>query len=369
MKILIFSWRDISNPSSGGAEVLTHEISSRWVRKGHTVVIYSSAFRNCKKEETIDGVKIVRGGTSSILSFSIPVHLKAFFWYMKNRKTAKYDVVIDEIHGLPFFTPLFVKERKVALICEVANEIWDTMFPFPFNLLGKTAEILYFSFYKKIPFLTISHSTEKELIKKGVSDNSIFVLPMGVTSPSKIKALKKETDPTVLYVGRISKTKGVEDAILALKLLKDTRIKLWIVGRGEENYIHDLRSLAKKIEVDDRVRFLGFVTEEEKFLLMSRAHLLVVPSMKEGWGLIVTEAGLVGTPSVVYDVPGLNEVVSNNESGIAVKPGPENLALGIEKLLKDSKFYTKLQKGALERARLYTWDDTANRALEVLRLN
>lgn len=366
MKILILSWRDIKNPASGGAEVLTHEIGLRWVRQGHDVTLFSSSFKNSRSNEIIDGVKIVREGRPSVLNLGISVHVRAYFWYLKN-KTEKFDVVIDEIHGLPFFTPLFVKEKKVVLICEVANEIWDAVFPFPFNVIGKTIENFYIHFYKNVPFLTISHSTEKDLIKKGIKKESITVLPMGANIPKNLIKTEKEKIPTILYVGRISKTKGVEDAILALSMCEFPKnLRLWIVGRGEEKYVSKLHELARKLKVNMRIEFLGYIEEREKFDLMARSHVLIVPSIKEGWGLIVTEAGACGTPSVVYDVPGLNEVVVNNESGLVVDRDPKNLSLGIQKIFNNKVLYKKLQDGAKRRAMLFTWNDTARVSLKIL---
>lgn len=368
MKILIFNWRDIRNPASGGAEILTHEICRRWVSLGHQVTLFSSFFPGSLDKEMIDGVTVVRGGTANIMSLGIPVHVRACLWYLKNR-SLNFDIVIDEIHGIPFFTPLYVKEKKVALICEVADEIWDAVFIFPFNIIGKVIERVYFQLYKKIPFLTISRSTAEDLVKMGVEKDDITVLPMGVNGPAKIKRLKKESVPTLLYVGRLSKSKGIEDAITALSILSAQipNLTLWIVGRGEGEHVSFLQKLIIRQKLNNRVKFFGYVSEEKKFELMKRAHLLLVPSVKEGWGLIVTEAGLCQTPSIVYDVGGLREVVENDKNGIVINPDSRSMAIAIKKTFDNPAFYKKLQKGAKEKALKFTWDDTARIAFSVLK--
>ena len=164
MNILIFNWRDIKNPSSGGAEILTHEIAKFLVKKKNNVILFSSRFDGSAKKEIIDGVKIIREGKSVARYFLQSVHFKAFQRY-KREFAGNIDLVIDEVHGLPFFTPLYIKEKKVALVCEVAGDLWIKMFGKLLGTIGKLIEIIYLRFiYRFTPFLTISHSAEKDLI-------------------------------------------------------------------------------------------------------------------------------------------------------------------------------------------------------------
>jgi hypothetical protein len=79
MKILILNWRDIKNPSSGGAEVLTHELASRWVAKGHSVTLFSSKFHQSKREEITDGIRIIRCGNPDARHLFNSVHFLAFW--------------------------------------------------------------------------------------------------------------------------------------------------------------------------------------------------------------------------------------------------------------------------------------------------
>lgn len=365
MKILLLNWKDIKNPSAGGAEILTHELAKGFVKKGHIVYMFSSKFKKSKKFEIIDGVKIYRGGTINIRNFFNSVQFKAYLFY-KTQMEGKIDIVIDEIHGVPFYTPLYIKEPKIALICEVANDIWDKMFSFPWNILGKYNEKFSLYLYKKLPFLTISNSTKNDLILKDIKN--ITVLPMGITR-TKHKIFKKENSPTIIYVGRLNKMKGIEDGILAFSLVlkKYKNAKLWIVGRGEEKYVLYLKNLTKKHNITSSVFFWDFITEEKKFELMSKAHIIAVPSIREGFGLIVPEAGSVGTPAVVYDVPGLKDIVSNNINGIVVqKKSYEALAKGIIKILSDKKLYANLTNGAKKSSEQYRWSNTVKVCISII---
>lgn len=369
MKILILNWRDIINPKSGGAEILTHEMAKRWVESGNEVTQFSSTFENAKDEEIIDGVKIIRRGHPDARYLFFSVQFLAFWYYHKKFK-GKFDVVLDEVHGLPFFTPWYVKGKKVLLICEVAGDLWTEMFGPFFGSLGRMVEKFYLRFaYRNILYLTISDSTKKELISEGIDQKLITVLPMGLTIPNNIKLYKKENIPTLISVGRLSKPKGVEDAIIAVNEIrkKILTIKFWIVGRGDENYSNHLKDLVKKYGLEKQIIFWDFVSDIKKFELISRAHILLSPSLKEGWGLTVPEAAYVGTPSVVYDSPGLRDVLRGSDFKIIVKSNtPKELAKEVVQLLNDKDLYKKLEKKVSFIRKQFDWQRTADVALRVL---
>lgn len=382
MRILILNWRDIKHPLAGGAEKMLYEMAKKWITQGNSVTWFCSNFKvqhgdltqnvkfqspnvksmskskiQMKNEEVLDGIRVVRRGNS------YTVHLHAFFYYWKNLR-GKFDVVIDNFHFIPFFTPLYVKEKKIALICEVAQEVWDYMAPVPF--LGKIGRFfektLMFRPYKNIPFLTISSSTKSDLAKYGISKENINVIPMGLSLPQKLPAVEKEKTPTLIFVGRLAKTKGVEDAIRAIAAINNQQltIRLWIIGRGEPNYFKQLKELIRNLELNSNVEFLGFVSEKEKFEKMARAHIILVPSVREGWGLIVPEAGAVGTPAVVYNSPGLCDVVKDELTGLICQENtPDDLAKNALKLLQNKDLYEKIRENATKVSRAMTWDKTA----------
>lgn len=368
VRILIFNWRDIKNPDGGGAEILTHEMAKRWVEKGHEVIQFSSFSPSCQKEEVVDGVKIFRQGEANIRSLNISVHLAAFWAYYKKFRQ-NVDVVIDEIHGLPFFTPLYVKEKKVALICEVAKDLWPLLFGPFLGKVGRGMERFYLrAIYKNIPFLTISPSTRDDLIVEGISPGNITVLPMGISYPKNLPRFTKEKTPTLVFVGRIVRNKGIEEAIASVKgvVTHFPTLRLWIVGQVESGYENYLKSKVEELGLGKNITFFGYLSQEEKFERMRRAHLLISPSLREGWGLTVSEAFLVGTPAVVYNSPGLKDVVKNGLTGIICKRNtPEDLAQNVIDLLKKQRRLSKMGKNAMREAKKYSWDETAQEALEV----
>lgn len=369
MNILIFNWRDLKNPSSGGAEILTHEMAKRMAGQNHQVTLFTSRFKNSKQTEVVDGVKIVRGGNPDLRSLFNSVHFRAYQYYKKYAQ-GRIDIVIDEMHGMPFFTPLYVKEKKIVLICEVAHNVWDSVFPFPWNRIGKLAERLSLSLYKNTQFLTISKSTKQDLQLHGIAQRQITVLPMGILRVN-IKHQEKEKNPTVIYVARLNKMKGIEDAFEAMKIVvaKFKDAKLWIVGRGEEHYVSYLNTMINKLRIYKNVVFWNFISQEKKFELMARSHIIISPSIREGFGLTIPEAGSVGTPAVAYNVPGLRDVIKDGVNGVMVKKTPADLARGIEEVYANKSKYKKLCKGAKQESEQYNWDKTAEAALKVINSN
>ncbi len=379
LRVLVLNWRDIKNPAGGGAEILTHELSKGWVKSGYEVTVFTSLFLGSKKTETIDGVKFERRGKWW------NVHFFAFLYYLNTRKNI--DIVIDEVHWFPFFAAMYARKKTVALTCETASKLFFTIFPYPVALFFRAIEKLYLALYKNVPTMTISESTKKDLIKAGVNSKLITVLKMGVNIPKNLKKYPKEKNPTFIYLARLNKQKGIYDCIEAFSLIKKelssrvldpgsskyprTKIQnpiLWVVGSGEENIVKEVKDLVKKYGLEKSVVFFGFVSEEKKFELLTRAHILLIPSAHEGWGLTVHEASSQKTPSIVYNVPGLRNTVKNNLTGIILNENtPEKLAKEATQLISDQNKYKKLQENSSKLIEESTWANSVNESISFIK--
>lgn len=370
MKILILNWRDVSNPSAGGAEILTHEMAKRWVKWGHKVTQFSSEFPNCLRNEEIDGVKIIRRGKPDTRSLFSSVHFLAFWNYIAIFK-GKYDFVIDEVHGIPFFTPWYVKEKKVVLICEVAANLWFEMLGFFFGSLGRLIEKFYLKFvYKNVYFITISDSVKNDLISNGVLESKISVLKMGITTSQLKGKVKKEKNPTFIFVGRISRAKGLEDIIIAFSQVKHKlpSSKLWIVGQGDNGYLLNLKKKISEVNLGQDIKFFGFVPETKKYELLGRSWVLLHPSLREGWGLNIIEANSVGTPAIGYNVSGLQDSIQHMKTGmLTTVNSSEGLENAMYQLILNKKQLALFSKNALARASQFNWDTTAKECLDLLK--
>lgn len=368
MNILILNWRDPKHPDAGGAEISTLEHAKGWLQSGHGVYWFSSYFENAKRKEELDGIKIVRKG-----KYYFGVQISAFFWYFLGRHP-KFELVIDQFHGIPFFTPLYVRTRKLAFIHEVASEVWRlNPWPKPFNLIpaviGSNFESFIFKFYKKVPFMTVSESTKKDLIKWKIPPSKIFVIQNGVRTADIPKKLDKEKQFTAIYLGALSKDKGVEDAIKIFAEIdrKDDQWRYWIVGRGSKEFANKLKNLSTQLGIREKIKFWGFVSDKKKFELLARAHILVNPSQHEGWGLVNIEANLVGTPVVGYKVGGLTDSVKDGSTGLLVEKGNyRQLAESALKLVRDKEKYSRFQKNCIKWASKFTWEKAREQSLELI---
>ncbi len=347
MRILWFNWRDIKNLDSGGAEVFTHETMRRLITKGHDVTLFTAEFPGCLPAETIDGVKVIRSGSK------YKVYSKAVEYY-RNHK-GEYDLVIDEINTRPFLTPKFIKSRPIiALFHQMAREFWFYETPFPLNYIGYYyLEKKWLSNYRNIPTITVSNSSKKDL--EELDFQRIFVVPEGLNVKPLSEVPQKEKEPTVIFTGRMKKAKLPHHAVQAFSIIKKEipEAKMWVVGDG---YMLDK---LKQMGVKD-VTFYGHIKNELKYELMSRAHLALVPSVREGWGLVVTESNAMGTPAVAYDVHGLRDSVQDGHTGILVKNSPQHLADAAIALLKDRERLAKLSCDALKFSKNFSWDNTAD---------
>lgn len=354
MRILILNWRCPKNPLSGGAERVTFEHAKAWVKKGEDITWLSGNYPHGKKFEIIDGVKIYRFGNPITIYCLTP-----FIYWFKFK--GNFDLVIDEIHGLPFLTPFWAyKSKKLAYIHEVAQEIWGEMFPFPINILGQLYEKIYFFLYKNTPFLTGSNSTKEDLINYGINENNISVIPHGLFLKPVNKIPEKEKSLTLLYVSRLVKMKGIEEAIKIFVQVHEKILyaKFWIVGSGEESYVNKLHNFVKKFKINKSVIFFGYVDEKKKIELYQKAHFLLHTSVREGFGLVVIEANSQGTPVLAYDNPGLHDVVKNEVNGFLFYPQKGNLDL-IKAIAKfnDSSQYKKLQTTSIEFSKQFNWQN------------
>lgn len=366
MNILIFSWRGPGHPHAGGAEKATHEYAKAWVRAGHGVILFTSDYPGCKEEEMVDGVLIKRRG-SQILR----VHWEAFKWYIGNNHN-RYDLVIDQFHGIPFFTPLYVKAKKLAFIHEVTKEVWGlNPLPRPLNLIptifGTLFEPFIFKiFYRNIPFITGSNSTKTDLINWGISEKNITIIDYGLEKPVIEKVPPKEKKGTFIFLGALAKDKGVEEVLKIFSHInnKISEYQFWVVGKGDEEYTEFLKKKSKEMGLDKNIRFWGFVNNHKKYELLSKAHILVNPSYREGWSLVVLEAASVGTPTVGYDVPGLRDSILDNKTGLLSPRNPDSLAEKALRLINDKNKYKVFRDNCFRWSKKFSWSKSARISLK-----
>jgi glycosyltransferase involved in cell wall biosynthesis len=319
---------------------------------GHTVEWFSASFPGAAAEENLDGIRLVRAGRQWT------VHWRAFQRY-RGRLRGRFDVVIDEVNTMPFFTPLWAGIPTFMLIFQLAREVWWYESRFPINAVGFAVEPLYLQGYRHTPVFTISRSTEGDLRGLGFK-SPITIVPIGIEKVDGSSQPKADT-PTFLYVGRLAPSKRIGHMVQALAHFRKATGTgtLRLVGSGSEQYQQSLAQLALRLNVADSVVFLGQVSSQEKYRLMAEAHVLLMTSVREGWGLVVTEASACGTPAIVYDVPGLRDSVRNEQTGLVVLPRPEHLTRAMIRLTADTLLYSRLAEEARRWSKTFSFDEAA----------
>lgn len=357
MKVLWLNWRCWLNPAMGGAEVFTHEVAKRWVASGHEVTLFTSKFRGCKDEETVDGVRIVRAGGR------FAVYGKAKKIYSKHFRKEGYDVIIDEINTQPFFAFKFAKnnEKVVALIHQLAREFWFLETPFLVSQVGyHFLEDRWLKQYVDVSTVTVSESTRKDLVALGFKH--LAVVSEGLNFEPLQDLPKKNPKPIVAFSGRLKRAKRPDHAIKAFAIVKKTipNAELWVFGEGP--FKKTLEQIA-----GSGVRFFGNLSSSERRALLSKSWVLIVPGIREGWGLNVIEANALGIPAVAYDVPGLCDSVRNNETGLLVKSGNiEDLAQKTLSVLSNSQLRERLSLNSLNYSKQFSWDKTAEELIKLI---
>lgn len=361
--ILFVNWRDIANPEAGGAEIHLHEISRRIASMGHRVTVLASSFPGAKSEETIDGVRIVRRGGKFTFNWHVPWAIR----WLESREN--FDVIIDDINKIPFYTPIYVHKPLLAISHHLFAHTIFLETAFPLALYVYVSELLIPLVYRNTRIVAVSNSTRQDLVRRGIPSANISIIHNAVDHDRYTPDFSKKSDrPFVAYLGRVKKYKRIDLLLKAFKkVLCDLNdAKLAIAGSGD--YLDDLRRLARRLGIAGSISFLGFIDENAKVELLRKAHVVVNTSSKEGWGVTVIEANACGTPVIATDVPGLRDAVVDGKTGLLVPYGDVNaLYCAIVKVLKDEDLRRRLSLDAVSWARKFSWDDSAKAMLEAIR--
>lgn len=338
------TWKDRKNPLAGGAESINEELAKRLAKDGHEVILIVAGYKGESGEEATDGYKIIRLGNRWT------VYWQAFGYYKKHL-VGWPDLVIDEINTIPFFAQFYVKEKNIILCYQLCREIWFYQIFFPLNVIGYLLEPLYLWLLRKQTVLTESESTKKDMQRYGFKKDNIFVFNIGleIEPAEDFNALSKYNEPTILYLGSLRSMKRPLHVIKAFEMAKEKipDLKLLIAGDSETRYGRKVLDYINNSKYRKSINYLGRVSLDKKMELMQKSHAICATSVKEGWGIIVTEANSQGTPAIVYNVDGLRDSVKNNETGLVCDENtPRNLSEKMIQLLQDEILYKSLQKKA-----------------------
>jgi glycosyltransferase involved in cell wall biosynthesis/ubiquinone/menaquinone biosynthesis C-methylase UbiE len=346
VRILFVSWRDLPHPRAGGSEVLVDTLARRLRARGHDVSLLAGGPIGAHEYDAVDN-----GGTYS-------QYLTAPFRYL--RQFRDVDLVVDTVNGMPFFSPLWRRKPRLALLTHVHADQWSQYFSPRVAAIARAVERRGLPLvYRNTHFATISPSTAQDLTALGVDPSRVHVMWLGAEIDRTVAAsTARAEEPVFVAVGRIAPNKRL-DLLLDLwaRVQPKTGGRLVIVGDGPERARLEARVRAEPKLRD--VEFTGQVSEARKAELMAQAWLLVHTSEREGWGLVIPEAGLCGTPALAYDAPGVKDAIAPDVTGLLATDDDAFVERWVE-LARDDQLRERLGVAARERAEELSWDRTVD---------
>jgi glycosyltransferase involved in cell wall biosynthesis len=297
-RLLFVAWRDLASPRAGGSEVLVDELATGMTERGYQVTLL------CGGRTAERPYRVVRSGGPYTQFLRAP----AAYWH----RLRDCDLLVEVCNGMPFFAPLWAHRPMICLVNHMHTELWRLRFPRPLDSFGRFAESTVMPWaHRSNLFLTVSSSTADALREIGVPDDRIRQICNGVVRPDPL--VPRSAEPLFVALGRLTEYKRI-DLLLRLwdRVRPVTGGQLVIAGDGPERA--RIEALA-----GPGVVITGRVSEEEKHRLLCSAWMLLHPALIEGWGIVVAEAAIRGTPAIGFDVPGLRDSVLDGRTGLLVR--------------------------------------------------
>jgi glycosyltransferase involved in cell wall biosynthesis len=377
----------------GGAEKRFLEILKVWSEKRINVTIVDSN-RN-PVSTNYAGHKVIE------MPISVPSSAKHLFfsyilwvlWMVKAclrcpklMKSNVYDVILAPNNTLPnVVVAFFLHAVSKVPMCVVVHhmdfpyvniraepaavyaEYRNARFGIPVALAKTLAfVVILFLLKRSTVCIAVSNYTASLLQKNGLSPSQVYVSGNGVDIDliERFEASEKLYDG--IFVGRVSREKGVLDLLEIWKhiIANNPKSNLLMVGTGPD--FLRLKKLTENSNLTSNVIIRGSCSNSELYSLMKASRIFVFPSKFEGWGLAVAEALACGMPVVCYDIPALCEIFGKCKSVFFIPIGDiERFAATIEKILGENRFH-ELAVTAKEYVKLFSWEKVALNDLRII---
>lgn len=365
----------------GGAERRVYELARRLVERGHEVHWYTMGFwmdENSKMSEDMDLEGI------HLHSVCKPVEL-----YTSDRRSIKeaiyfaikllrplmrenFDVV--DCQGFPFFSCFTAKIHSLtgrSTLFVTFHEVWgDYWYEYlgKLGVFGKMVEKLTFKLTDHT--ITVSKKTMRDLEDLGGVEST--VIPNGINF-SEIESIEAQNpdnkiqsihNSDVLYAGRLIKEKNLELLLESIETVRSRmpEVNCLIIGEGPER--EKLEKIALKKNLKDNIKFMGFLEDHENLIsLMKSSKVFVLPSKREGFGMVVVEANASGLPVVVYEheMNAARDLIDENVNGF-IATDSKDMA---EKIIIGMKRHDTMKDACVNSAKRYDWDGIVQTLEEV----
>jgi glycosyltransferase involved in cell wall biosynthesis len=358
-RIDVVAWRDFDDPEAGGSELHAHRVMSAWSEAGLDVSMTTSSVPDARTVTRRDGYRVVRrAGRYSVFPRTILSGALG--------RIGSGDGLVEIWNGMPFFSPLWAHCPHIVFLHHVHAEMWKMVLPSPLAECGYVIEHrLAPPAYRRSRIVTLSTSSKREIVERlRIPPERVSVSPPGV-EPQFTPGGHRAEDPLVVAVGRLVPVKRFHLLIEALVALKPHFPGLRAVIAGEGYERPALEDLLHRTGAASWISLPGYVAEDDLVDLYRSAWVVASTSLREGWGMTVTEAGACRTPSVTTRIAGHQDAVIDGVTGLLVD-GADDLVEALRSVLGDEALRRRMGTAALEHAARFTWDATARGALAAL---
>ncbi len=358
-RIDVLAWRDFDDPEAGGSELHAHRVVAAWSKAGLDVSMTTSSVPGGRRVVRRDGYRVIRrAGRYSVFPRSILSGAVG--------RIGTGDGVVEIWNGMPFFSPVWSRSPQITFLHHVHAEMWKMVLPRGMAEAGHFLEHrIAPPLYRRSRIVTLSQSSKAEIVERlHLPAERITVTPPGVEARFAPGG-ERSPVPLVVAVGRLVPVKQFHLLVEALVRLKGELPALRAVIAGEGYERPALEALIRGHGAEAWIELPGFVDDDALVDLYRSAWVVASSSLREGWGMTVTEAGACGTPAVATRIGGHEDAVVDGQSGILVD-GADDMVRALDAVLRDEVLRRRLGHGALDRAAKLTWDATARGTLAAL---
>jgi len=358
-RIDVVAWRDFDDPEAGGSELHANRVMSAWSRAGLDLSMTTSSVPDGRPVIRRNGYRVVRrAGRYSVFPRTMLSGALG--------RIGTGDGLVEIWNGMPFFSPLWAHCPTIVFLHHVHAEMWKMVLPTGMAECGYAIEHRAAPpVYRRSRIVTLSASSKQEIVQRlRIPLGQVSVAPPGV-EPQFSPAGERSDVPLVVAVGRLVPVKQFHLLIEALVAMKHDHPDLEAVIAGEGYERPALEDLIRRRGAESWISLPGYLPEETLIGLYRRAWVLASTSLREGWGMTVTEAGACGTPSVVSSISGHKDAVLDGVTGI-LADDTATLIRGLDAVLRDEVLRKRLGIAAEEHAARFTWDATARGTLAAL---
>jgi glycosyltransferase involved in cell wall biosynthesis len=353
-RIHVVAWRDRDDPEAGGSELHADEVLSRWSSAGLEVTLRTSGIQGLPNDAVRRGYHVRRRHG----------RYRVFTEVIRERRRIRResDALVEIWNGMPFWSPLWFRGPRVVWLHHVHGEMWQLTLPGLLGKIGWTIESRIAPLlYRGSTIATLSASSRGEIKERlGLTAH---VVPPGISEYFTPQG-PQSTTPLVVAVGRLVPVKRFDELIRVFMEVHRQIPSARLVIAGEGYLRSDLEALRRELGGDEVIELPGRVSDEDLRDLYRRAWVTTSASLREGWGMSLTEAAACGCPVVATDIAGHRDATRHGHSGLLCSL--EEMPSQLVQVLSDAELRERLHAGSLAFAQELTWDHTALRLYQLL---